>query len=65
MKPFPLLPFGSSTRAFGHSGTGGSFGFADPDRALGYGYVMNRAGYSVPTDRRELALRNALAVALT
>ena len=65
MKPFPLLPFGSSTRAFGHSGTGGSFGFADPDRALGYGYVMNRAGYSVPTDRRELALRNALAAALT
>jgi CubicO group peptidase (beta-lactamase class C family) len=60
MKPFPILPFGSSPRAYGHSGTGGSFGFADPDRDLGYAYVMNRAGYSVPTDRRELALRTAL-----
>jgi CubicO group peptidase (beta-lactamase class C family) len=60
MKPFPLLPFGSSTRAYGHTGTGGSFGFADPDRSIGYAYVMNRAGYSVPTDRRELALRTAL-----
>ena len=60
MKPFPILPFGSSTRAYGHTGTGGSFGFADPDRGLGYAYVMNRAGFSVPTDPRELALRSAL-----
>ena len=60
MKPFPILPFGSSTRAYGHTGTGGSFGFADPDLGLGYAYVMNRAGFSVPTDPRELALRSAL-----
>ena len=45
MKPFPMLPFGSSTRAYGHTGTGGSFGFADPDRGLGYAYVMNRLGF--------------------
>jgi CubicO group peptidase (beta-lactamase class C family) len=64
MKPFPILPFGSSMRAYGHTGTGGSFGFADPDRGLGYAYVMNRAGFSVPTDRRELALRTALATSL-
>jgi CubicO group peptidase (beta-lactamase class C family) len=60
MKPFPLLPFGSSGRAFGHTGMGGSFGFADPDLGLGYAYGMNRAGVGIPTDPREAALRTAL-----
>lgn len=60
MKPFPILPFGASTRAYGHSGMGGSFGFADPDNGIGYAYAMNRAGYSLPTDPRETALRNAV-----
>ncbi len=61
MKAFPILPFGSSPKAFGHTGAGGSFGFADPDTAVGYAYAMNRAGYSLPTDPREIALRDALA----
>lgn len=60
MKPFPILPFGSSRRAYGHSGMGGSFAFADPDEDLGYAYVMNMPGYSVPTDPREIALRSAV-----
>lgn len=60
MKPFPILPFGSSGRAFGHSGSGGSFAFADPDTGVGYAYVMNRNGYGVPTDPREIALRESL-----
>jgi CubicO group peptidase (beta-lactamase class C family) len=60
MKPFSILPFGSSPRAYGHSGMGGSFAYADPDLGLGYAYVMNRGGYSVPTDPRELVLRNAV-----
>lgn len=60
MKPFPALAFGSSSRAFGHPGAGGSFAFADPDTATGYAYVMNRAGYSLPTDPREESLREAL-----
>lgn len=60
MKQFPLLPFGSSHRAYGHTGSGGSFGYADPDKALGYCYAMNRAGYSLPTDAREIALRTAV-----
>ena len=61
MKPFPILPFGSSPCAYGHSGSGGSFAFADPETGTGYAYVMNRNGYSVPTDPREIALREALA----
>lgn len=63
MKPFPLLAFGSSSRAYGHTGSGGSFGYADPDRGIGYCYAMNRPGYSLPTDPREFALRSALAAA--
>ena len=60
MKPFPILPFGTSARAFGHTGSGGSFAYADPDAGLGYAYVMNRAGYALPTDPREIAVRRAL-----
>ncbi len=60
MKPFPILPFGSSPRAYGHTGSGGSFAYADPDTGVGYAYVMNRNGYSLPTDPREIALRQAV-----
>ncbi len=60
MKPFPILRFGSTPRAYGHTGLGGSFGFADPDLGLGYAYAMNRGGYCLPTDPREIALRDAV-----
>ena len=65
MKPFPILPFGSSARAFGHTGSGGSFAYADPDTGVGYAYTMNRNGYGLPTDPREIALRQALTRAIT
>lgn len=59
-KPFPGFTFGSSERAFGTPGFGGSFGFADPDTGIGYGYVMNRLGFHLVSDPRELRVRQAL-----
>jgi CubicO group peptidase (beta-lactamase class C family) len=59
-KPAPLVVFGSSDSAFGTPGLGGSFGFADPDTRIGYGYVMNRLGFHLVSDPRELALRQTL-----
>ncbi|MGH3522678.1 MAG: EstA family serine hydrolase, partial [Mycobacterium sp.] len=44
----------------GTPGYGGSFGFADPDTGIGFGYVMNRLGFHLYSDPREIALRQAL-----
>ena len=59
-KPTSRFMFGSSDRAFGWPGAGGSFGFADPDTGIGFGYVMNRMGYHSFSDPRELTLRQAV-----
>jgi CubicO group peptidase (beta-lactamase class C family) len=59
-KPSSFAVFGSSGSAFGTPGAGGSFGFADPDTGVGYGYVMNKMGFHMFSDPRELGLRNAL-----
>ncbi|WP_040804006.1 serine hydrolase domain-containing protein [Nocardia concava] len=52
--------FGSDKRAYGTTGYGGSFGFADPATGLGFGYVMNRLGMAVLDDVRSRNLREAL-----
>jgi CubicO group peptidase (beta-lactamase class C family) len=57
-KPSPKNSFGHPS-SFGAPGTGGSFGFADPQAEIGYGYVLNGMGTSL-SDPRELALRNAM-----
>jgi CubicO group peptidase (beta-lactamase class C family) len=60
LKPGPELGFGTSQRAFGTPGAGGSFGFADPDTRLGFAYVMNNMEYQMFDDPREKALRDAV-----
>jgi CubicO group peptidase (beta-lactamase class C family) len=60
LKPFPKFRFGSSDKAFGTPGAGGSFGFADPDTGIGFAYAMNKAGFHLYNDPRELALRQVL-----
>jgi CubicO group peptidase (beta-lactamase class C family) len=59
-KPVPHFNFGSSDKAFGTPGLGGSFGFADPETGVGFAYVMNRLGFHLWSDPRELTLRQAL-----
>ncbi len=34
-------PVGPNPRAFGHAGAGGSYGMADPEARMGFGYTMN------------------------
>lgn len=48
--------YGQGANAFGHSGWGGSFGFADPDSARGVAYIVNRMGSALNGDPRARAL---------
>jgi CubicO group peptidase (beta-lactamase class C family) len=56
-KPGPGHAFAHPS-GFGHPGTGGSFGFADPHSGLGFAYVPNQMGTHLD-DPRQVALRRA------
>ena len=43
-KPINVFVFGSSDKAFGWPGAGGSFGFADPDTGVGFAPRVRRSG---------------------
>ncbi|SCK53059.1 MULTISPECIES: serine hydrolase domain-containing protein [unclassified Streptomyces] len=53
--PMPMLGPGS----FGHPGSGGSIGFADPDAGVGFGYVTNLWNFR-PDDPRAANLVKAV-----
>lgn len=53
--PMPMVGPGS----FGHPGSGGSIGFADPDARVGFGYVTNLWNYR-PDDPRAADLAKAV-----
>jgi CubicO group peptidase (beta-lactamase class C family) len=57
-KPWAKDPFGHPS-SFGHPGSGGSFGFADPEAKIGYAYVPNRMDRYLIDPRGE-ALRRAM-----
>ncbi len=58
MRPSPKNPFGAPS-SFGMPGTGGSFGFANPQAKIGYAYVPNGMGMAL-IDPRDFALRTAM-----
>jgi CubicO group peptidase (beta-lactamase class C family) len=54
----PFAPFGGEG-SFGHTGAGGSYGFADPENDLAVGYVMNNMSAGVTADPRSRRLVGA------
>jgi CubicO group peptidase (beta-lactamase class C family) len=48
-----------SEEAFGHSGVGGSIGFADPKARMSFGYAMNRMGAGAGINARPQSLVDA------
>lgn len=52
-------PFGGEG-AFGHTGAGGSYGFADPENGVAVGYVMNQMSEGVVGDPRSRRLIKAV-----
>jgi CubicO group peptidase (beta-lactamase class C family) len=52
--------FGPNSEAFGHSGWGGSLGFADPKARISVGYVPNQMDTNLQGDPRSMRLIAAL-----
>lgn len=57
--------YGPNEGAFGHSGWGGSFAFADPTCNLGLAYTMNRMGTDLMGDPRNVALVDSVYASLS
>jgi CubicO group peptidase (beta-lactamase class C family) len=57
--PYPMV----GPKSFGHPGSGGSVGFADPDAGVGFGYVTNLWNFR-PDDPRATNLANAVRTCL-
>lgn len=64
VRPGGGFAYSPSPRAFGMPGLGGSFGFCDPDRHIGYAYTPNRLGPLPFDDPREQRVRQAVYAAL-
>lgn len=58
-KPWHGFRFGSPS-SFGVPGAGGSFGFADPEVQIGFGYTPNKMDVYFVDDPRHKSLRSAL-----
>ncbi|MNJ82534.1 hypothetical protein D3C77_820080 [compost metagenome] len=56
--------YGLGEKAFGHPGAGGSIGFADPERELGFGFVTNTLGPYVLMDPRAQQLAQVVGSCL-
>ena len=56
--------FGPRAESFGHSGAGGSTGFADPTTQLGFGYTMNQMAPGSDGETRAARLIRALYASL-
>jgi CubicO group peptidase (beta-lactamase class C family) len=57
--PMPMI----GPRSFGHPGSGGSIGFADPNAGVGFGYIPNRWSFR-PGEPRAMNLAEAVAACL-
>jgi CubicO group peptidase (beta-lactamase class C family) len=57
MLPVPGQPDNRGPASFGHAGAGGSLGYADPERGIGFGYTMNKmwnlASFMTPDPRAQ------------
>jgi CubicO group peptidase (beta-lactamase class C family) len=60
----PSFGAANPANAFGHAGAGGSLAFADPDRGVGFGYVMNDLRFDREGDPRSEELVRAVYRAL-
>ena len=61
-KPWLGFEFGSP-QAYGTPGAGGSMGFADPELKMGFCYAMNKMGFYLVDDPREVRIREAARTA--